>query len=121
MSGRLCEVMVDGESAFVMRRDVDELRAARATVEVRLLPAHDQWVLGPGTADAHIVPVAQRALVSRAANICVVGGVVSGTWSLRGQRIEVEWFASPGNAPRHELAGEVRRIGAILGQELELT
>jgi 4-carboxymuconolactone decarboxylase len=30
----------------------------------RLLPGYDRWVLGPGTADAHVVPPARRRLVS---------------------------------------------------------
>ena len=36
-----------------------------ATTAMRLLPGYDQWVLGPGTADAHVVPPARRTLVSR--------------------------------------------------------
>lgn len=32
---------------------------------VRLLPGFDQFVLGPGTGDAHVVPAAHRAQVSR--------------------------------------------------------
>jgi hypothetical protein len=120
LGDRLAEVKVDGESAFVLRQDVDELLSSRASTAVRLLPAHDQWVLGPGTADAHILPPAHRALVSRTANIALVGGAVRGTWSLRGRRIDFDWFAPAGQPPRRELESEVRRIGAILGHDLEL-
>jgi hypothetical protein len=68
-----------GESGYIMRGDLDELAAMPATAAVRLLSGYDQWVLGPGTADAHVVPPARRTLVSHQANIVIVGGVVSGT------------------------------------------
>jgi hypothetical protein len=84
---RLAAVDVDGESAYVLREDLDDLAATPATTAVRLLPGYDQWVLGPGTADAHVVPPARRNLVSRRANIVIVGGVVSGTWSLTGDHV----------------------------------
>ena len=48
---RLVEVAIDGESAYVLREDLDELAATPPTTAVRLLPGYDQWVLGPGTAD----------------------------------------------------------------------
>ena len=79
---RLVAVDVEGESAYVLHDDLDELTATSASSAVRLLPGHDQWVLGPGTADAHIVPPARRARVSRGANLVIVGGVVSGSWSM---------------------------------------
>ncbi len=66
----LAEVDIDGESAFVPREDLEELAA---TTAVRLLPGYDQGVLGPGTADAHVVPPARRTLVSRQAS-CVRPG-----------------------------------------------
>lgn len=65
---RLAAVDIDGESAYVLRENLEELAATPATTAVRLLPGYDQWVLGPGTADAHVVPPASRALVSRQAS-----------------------------------------------------
>jgi hypothetical protein len=85
----------------------------------RLLPGYDQWVLGPGTADAHVVPPARRTLVSRQANIVVVGGVVSGTWSLTDDQVVVAWFAEAGAAPHEALAEEVARLATILGRTLQ--
>jgi hypothetical protein len=70
--------------------------------------------LGPGTADAHIVPPARRNLVSRQANIVIVGGVVSGTWSLTGDQVVIAWFPEARPPAREELAPEAARLAAIL-------
>ena len=104
---RLAAVDIDGEPAYVLREDLEELAATPPTTAVRLLPGYDQWVLGPGTADAHVVPPGRRALVSRQANLVIVGGVVSGTWSLADDELSVNWFAE-GRAAR---AGRARRRG----------
>jgi hypothetical protein len=56
----LAAVDIDGESAYVVREDLEELSATPVTTALRVLPGHDQWVLGPGTADAHVVPPARR-------------------------------------------------------------
>jgi hypothetical protein len=115
---RLAPVEIDGETAYVLAEDLDELTATPPTSAVRLLPAYDQWVLGPGTADAHVVPPARRALVSRGANLVVAGGVVSGTWSVSGDRAAVAWFADAGRPPGKALAAEVERLATILGRPL---
>jgi hypothetical protein len=83
---------VDGEDRYVRRRDVDELRAAGPSESVRLLPAFDPWILGPGTADAQLVDPARRSLFSRGANPLVWGGAVAGFWRLRGATVEVSCF-----------------------------
>ncbi|MFL5647170.1 MAG: DNA glycosylase AlkZ-like family protein [Chloroflexota bacterium] len=117
---RLVEVDVNGESAFVMREHVEELAAASPTSAVRLLPGHDQWVLGPGTADVHIVPAGRRALISRGANMVIVRGVVSGTWTLTHDNVAVHWFAEDRPAEKG-LADEVERLATILGQPLRVS
>jgi hypothetical protein len=116
---RLAAVDVDGEPAYVLREDLEELASTTATTATRLLPAHDQWVLGPGTADAHIVPPARRALVSRGANIVIVGGVLAGTWSVAEDQVAVAWFAEAAPPAREALAREVERLAAILGRPLQ--
>ena len=118
---RLVEVEIGGESGYVLREDLDELAATPATTAVRLLPGYDQWVLGPGTADAHVVPAARRRLVSRRANLVVAGGVVSGTWSLADDRLATAWFAEAGPPPQDALADEVARLATILGRPLTPT
>jgi DNA glycosylase AlkZ-like len=118
---RLAAVDVDGEATYVLREDLEELASTTATTATRLVPAYDQWVLGPGTADSHIVPPARRALVSRGANIVIVGGVVSGTWSVAEDRVTVAWFAEAAPPTREALAREVERLAAIIGQPLQWT
>ncbi len=118
---RLVSVDVDGESAYVLRADLEQLVATPATDALRLLPGHDQWVLGPGTADVHVVPPARRTLVSRQASLVVLGGVVSGTWSLADEQLIVTWFAEARKAPREAVAEEVARLATILGRPLHPT
>ena len=111
---RLAPVDIEGESAYVLREDVEELAATPPTTSVRLLPGYDQWVLGPGTADAHVVPAARRTLVSRQANLVIAGGVVSGTWSLTDDEVRVAWFAEAAPPNQEALAAEVLRLAALL-------
>jgi hypothetical protein len=47
--GNRAEVEVDGERAYVLAEDLDELVSTRPTTVVRLLPGFDQYVLGSGT------------------------------------------------------------------------
>lgn len=118
---RLAVVEINGDSAYVLREDLDDLAATPASTAVRLLPGYDQWVLGPGTADAHVVPPARRQLVSRQANLAIVGGVVSGTWTRSDDEVVAAWFAEAG-LPSHEaLAEEVARLATILDRPLQLS
>jgi hypothetical protein len=121
LGDRLVAVDIDGESAFIMREHLDDLSATPPTTAIRLLPSNDQWVLGAGTADAHLVPPERRALVSRQANIVIVGGVVSGTWALAHDHVTVDWFAEGGPPPRSGLADEVERLATISGLPLGLS
>ncbi len=115
---RLVEVEVAGESAYVLEDDVDELMAARPTTSVRLLPGHDQWVMGPGTKDEHVVPRARRTPVTRKANLVVAGGVVSGTWSATPGEIQVTWFGENGKPPLNALEEEVAGLSSVLERPL---
>jgi hypothetical protein len=119
MGDRLAAVNIDGESAYVLREHLEELAATQPTTAVRLLPGYDQWVLGPGTADAHIVPPRRRTLVSRQANIVIIGGVVGGTWSVTQDRVAIAWFGEGGPAPKEALAEEVSRLATILDRPIQ--
>jgi hypothetical protein len=122
LGDRLTEVEVDGEPAYVLAEDVDDLAATRPTDVVRLLPGFDQYVLGPGTADGHVTPAARRRDVSRQsgwiAPVVVAGGAVSGTWALDGDVVRVAWFAEAGVPPGDRLEAEVSRLSGILGRTL---
>lgn len=122
LGDRLVEVEVDGVRAHVLAEHLDELAAARPTHAVRLLPAFDQYVLGPGTEDGHVVPAARRAAVSKQSGwispIVVAGGVVCGTWELDGDRLRVAWFREAGRLPRNALEAEAARLSSILDRGL---
>jgi hypothetical protein len=121
---RMREVEVDGERRYVLAGDLDELVSTKPTKAVRLLPGFDQYVLGPGTEDAHVVPAARRRAVSQQsgwiAPIVVAGGVVRGTWELAADAVQVKWFKEAGAVPRAALQGEAERLSAILGRDLRV-
>src|SRR5215218_1256844 len=118
LGGRLCTVEVDAEPRLVLREDVDDLAATRPTSAVRLLPKYDQWVVGPGTADVHVVPAEVRSDVSRGANVVVVGGVVAGTWSLIGHAVVTSWAHHAATPAPDDLDTEVARLAEIVGRPL---
>ncbi|NTW38418.1 MAG: winged helix DNA-binding domain-containing protein [Cellulomonadaceae bacterium] len=117
---RLCTVRVGTEDRLVLCEDVDDLAAARPTATVRLLPRYDQWVLGPGTADQHVVPASIRGEVSRGANLLVLAGVVAGTWSLDADTVVTSVVAGNGAPPGPALEAEVARLARALGRPLSL-
>jgi hypothetical protein len=122
MGDRIAEVQVDGETGYVLAEDLDELAATRPTKSVRLLPGFDQYVMGPGTGDGHVVPKARRGAVSRQsgwiAPVVVAGGAVSGTWEFDGEGVRVSWFKEAGKPPRAALKKEVERLSSILDRDL---
>ena len=79
-------------------------------------------MLGPGTADGHVVPTARRGAVSRQSGwispVVVAGGVVCGTWELDDDRVDVAWFREAGKPPREALDEEVARLSSILDRPL---
>ncbi len=124
MADQLIALDVDGEQAFVMSEDADELLATPPTDAVRLVPAFDQWVLGPGTDDSHVIPARRRNAVSRQAGwiapTVLVGGVVGGTWELDGNRVRIAWFREVERPRRGALEDEVARLSAILGRRMDV-
>jgi winged helix DNA-binding protein len=121
LGDRVVEIEVEGERLYLLREDLAELAATVPSSAVLLLPGYDQWVLGPGTADAHVVPPAMRTLLSRQAPFVIAGGVVSGTWALTGGHVTVSWSAGAGPLPRRELREGVERLAAILERPLGLS
>lgn len=119
---RITEIEVDGERRYVLAKDLDELASSKPTMAVRLLPGFDQYVLGPGTEDGHIIPAKRRTAVSRQAGwiapIVVAGGSVKGTWEVDGDRVRVDWFKESGRPPRSMVAAEIDRLSAILRRDL---
>lgn len=111
---RLVPVDVEGATAYVAREDVESLTAATPSEVVRLLPGHDQWVMGAGTKDVQVTPPGLREAMTRKANPVIVGGVVRGTWRRRGSELTVSW---QGDGPRPDAAieQEAARLADLLG------
>jgi hypothetical protein len=119
------EVAVDGEQAFVLAEHADELAATKPSKALRMLGGFEQWVLGPGTEDAHVIPAARRRAVSKQsgwiAPIVVAGGVVAGTWELDGGTLRVGWFTKEsGRPPVRALHMEAGRVGELVERNLQL-
>lgn len=121
LSDRLTRVAIEGEPVLVLREDLDELEASRASTAVRLLPGRDPWVMGPGTDDPHVVPQARREPVSRSANLVVARGMVAGTWTIRDEHLSVTWFGESGRVPRAALADECARLSSFLDRPFDLS
>ena len=124
LGSRLAEVEVGGARRYVLAEDLDELMSTRPTRTLRLLPGFDQFVLGPGTGDGHVIPPHRRRTVSKQsgwiAPAVLGGGVVRGTWAVASDRLVVAWFKEAGAVPRSALRTEVERLSGILGRELRL-
>ena len=118
----LALVDVEGEPAYVLAEHLEDLAATKPTTALRLLGGFDQWVLGPGTADVHVIPASRRAAVSRQsgwiAPVVVAGGVVSGTWELDGDSVTIGWFEEAGMPPNGAVEAEVERLSSILDRPL---
>ena len=83
-------------------------------------PDDDQWVIGPGTKDAHVTPAGRRDLMTRKANPVVEGGVVRGTWTRRGDQLTVTWL-DPRPRPDAAIEREAARLSVLVGSDLTLT
>ncbi len=122
LRGRLAEVTLDGESAWVLAEHLDELVSTRPSTVLRFLPGFDPWVLGPGTEDHQVVPSGRRAAVSRQSGwispVVVAGGLVCATWGLDGDTVQVEWFRESSRPPGSMLDGEVARLSEVVGRDL---
>jgi hypothetical protein len=118
LDDRLVTVEVDGETAYLLAEDVEELAATAPTTTVRLLPGFDQYVMGPGTAATEIIAPERRAEVSRTAGwispVVVAGGRVAGIWEIDGAAVNLHLFEESDPIPAVALEAEVARIEEIL-------
>jgi DNA glycosylase AlkZ-like len=117
---RLVPVTIAGDRALVLAEDLDDLRTTPASDAVRLLPGRDPWVMAPGTSDARVVPPARREAVSRSANLVIARGVVCGTWTLRGERLDVAWFKEAGRVPRTAVDQQATALRRLLDRPLDV-
>ncbi len=92
MADELAVLSIEGAEVLCRTEDADAIGSAQESDRVVLLPGLDQWVLGAGTADPSIVPAEHRAVVTRGANLALVGGRVRGTWTSHDGTTAVRWF-----------------------------
>jgi hypothetical protein len=119
LQNQLVAVDVEGQTRHILRDDAESLLAAEPSSAVRFLPGHDQWVMGPGTKETHIVPPDRRTLVTRKANLVIAGGVVRGTWMIKDDELAVRWLDND-TPPHQDLAEETGRLASIFGRPLGL-
>jgi hypothetical protein len=120
LSDRLVVVDIDGEDLLLFADDVDDLTSAVTSPTVCLLPAADPWVMGPGTANPHVVPPARRQTVTRGANLVLANGVVAGTWTRKANTLSLAWFDDADPPDLNLLGQEAARLAATLDTELDL-
>ena len=120
--GVVVEVSVEGEPLWARAADVDELAAARPDTSTRLLPAFDQYVLGPGTKDPHVLDPRHRAEVSRTAGwiapVVVHAGRVVGTWEAADGVVRVQLFPEAPPLDPADLAREAAALNPGLPVEV---
>jgi hypothetical protein len=114
-------VTIGGTEALVMSDDVAELRHAPISGSLLLLPGRDHWIMAPGTTDEHVVPQRHRQVFSHSSNPVVHRGVAAGTWAVRGERLEVTWFASSGRVPRAAIAEQAAHLSTFLARPLTVS
>ena len=114
-------VNVDGRQAYALTADLDQLHEAAPSDAVRLLPGFDPWVFGPGTSDTRLLAPDRRALATKGSNLVIRGGVVTGTWRIRGDDLMVSWFREAGQPPASALERETQRLAHLRGRGLHLT
>jgi hypothetical protein len=119
MRDRLVEVDVDGQPGWILAEHADDLAACGPAPCVRLLGGFDQWILGPGTDEARLLPAAHRALVSKAAGwispLVLTGGRVTGTWQLDGSDLVVSVFPGSGRPRAADLRAEAAHLARAAG------
>ena len=111
--GYLCYGPSQRNRGLLLTQDADELAGTRPARAVRLLPAFDQYVLGPGTGDARIIRPSRRSQISKTAGwispVVLVGGRIAGVWSFDGGTLAVGLFDEESQkASREPLEAEGR-------------
>jgi hypothetical protein len=122
LGDRVAEIDVAGERRLILAGDFDDLVRATTTTAIRLLPGFDQYVLGPGTDDVHVLSAARRATVSKQsgwiAPIVVANGVVAGTWELVEDEVRIGWFKEADRPAAAALEDALGRYAAIADRAL---
>jgi hypothetical protein len=120
VASKLTAVDIDDEELLLLSDDVDDLAATDFSPSIHLLPASDPWVMGPGTANVHVVPPVHRQLVTRGANLVLADGVFAGTWARSRDTLTVAWLDQARSPDLGLLGDETERLAALSGTQLDL-
>lgn len=119
----LVELRVEGRPAFLLAEDLDEFHAVRPPHAVRLLPAHDPFLLGHD--HEVLVPGADRRREvwrgTPGVGVVVVDADVAGTWTVghdddRALVVRVTSFEDWPTARNPELLVEAERLAVTCGR-----
>jgi hypothetical protein len=124
VADELVTVEVEGEECHALASELEDMKSTAPSRAVRLLAGFDQYLLGPGTADARIIAPERRRQVSKAAGwispVVLDGGRVAGVWAPDGETIAVSLFAESAEIDRAALGAEAERVATCIGRELRL-
>ncbi|HKW16298.1 MAG TPA: winged helix DNA-binding domain-containing protein [Terriglobales bacterium] len=124
----LSSVEVEGKQAWMLAKDVDEMREADSQRCVRLLPAFDQYVIGASRHAEHLMTGGTRNLIYRPQGwispVLLVNGFMHGVWrhEIKGRRVEVAitpFVKAPGWL-RAGAEEEAERLGGFLDCKLDV-
>ena len=118
---------VDGTHAWMLARDLREMRDFHEKQSVRLLPAFDQYVVAASHHAEHLLPGKLRSRVYRPQGwispVLLVNGRMEGVWRhvLKGSRIEVviEPFVKIPPSARRAAEQEAERLAHFVGGALQ--
>ncbi|MBO1767354.1 crosslink repair DNA glycosylase YcaQ family protein [Allobranchiibius sp. GilTou73] len=120
MADELTELVIDGDAALCLTEHAADIVSATPTRDVVLLPGYDQWVMGAGTSDTHVVPPKHRVLATRGANTVLIGGRFSGTWERAGDTVRVRWLDGESAGATASLRKAAQSLSAVLGSRLRV-
>jgi hypothetical protein len=117
----LAQVDMEGYPAFALADDVAEIRSAKLSASVRLLPAFDVYMAGMRPKSSLVDPRFEDR-VFRAAGwispVVLVKGMVAGVWrherTGKALQVTVEPFGKLTAAQKRQIAEEADRLGAFL-------
>ena len=110
---------MEGEARYLLAEHEDELAATQPSRATHLLGAFDQFVLGPGTKDTHMLANKHRSLVSKAAGwiapVLTQGGRITGVWEMDDGDLVVTPFPGEQAPSPKTLEDAAARLAAVHG------
>jgi winged helix DNA-binding protein len=120
-------VTVDGERGFVLRRDLGELSAARATSAPTLLPSFDTFLLAHAVKDHLVEPRFYKRVYRNQgwlSPVIIVNGRIVAVWFLEERAksfvVDVQPFGTLDAKVRRGIAQEAGALGGFLGERCDV-